>query len=182
MVLQEVRHQLINYYYYYYYYYYYCQTTTGGVLSSQNYYYYYYYLKEEMEASTCEAKKCLSQPGIEPWTCGLHDQCSTAWAIGTKHDSKQKTDTIKQHTHWQRLLQTSSFLAILPSPRGPATVTLLQTSSAQRRFINWKSWEIDKFKRRKGSRYVWSENMPVPTRNRTQDLWFTWPMIGTTKG
>ena len=40
-------------------------------------YYYYYYLKEEREASTYEAKKCQSPPGIEPGTCGLHDQCST---------------------------------------------------------------------------------------------------------
>ena len=32
------------------------------------YYYYYYYLKEEREASTYEAKKCQSPPGIEPRT------------------------------------------------------------------------------------------------------------------
>ena len=108
-------------------------------------------LKEEWEASTCEARKCQSRTGIEPGTCGLHDKCSTTWAIGTRHDSKQKTDTIKQHTHWQRFLQTSSFLAILPSPRGPATVALLQTSSAHRRILIRKSWENGKFKRRKGS-------------------------------
>ena len=123
------------------------------------------------------SEKCQSPLGIEPGTCGLHDQCSTAWAIGTKHDSKQKTDTIKQRTHWQRLLQTSSFLAILPSPRGPATVALLQTSSAQRRILIQKSREIGKFKRRKGSQYVRSQKMPVPTANQSQDLWFTWPIL-----
>ena len=61
----------LSYYYYYYYYYYYHHYY-------YYYYYYYYYLKEERVASTYEAKKCQSPPGIEPGTCGLHDQCSTA--------------------------------------------------------------------------------------------------------
>ena len=54
--------------------------TFAGVSDSRvnYYYYYYYYLKEEREASTYEAKKCQSPPGIEPGTCGLHDYCSTA--------------------------------------------------------------------------------------------------------
>ena len=41
------------------------------------------------------------------------------------------------------------------------------------RLTSRKSWEIDRFKRRKGSQYVRSEKMPVPTGNRTRDLWFT---------
>ena len=49
--LRKARKQVMNYCYYYY------------------YYYYYYYLKEEREASTYEAKKCQSPPGIEPGTC-----------------------------------------------------------------------------------------------------------------
>ena len=51
-----------------------------------------FFSKEEREPVCAMPKKCQSPPRINPRTCGLHDQCSTAWAIENKRDSTRKTD------------------------------------------------------------------------------------------